>query len=105
MNSPSQRSVAEDETMSGQTVATARKHDRKLSADELRELIARTGVEQVVDTAEAAALLSVSVQCMRRWSATGAGPLQPRRLTGGPRARLRWAVADIKAVLSGERAA
>lgn len=88
--------------MSEPTPATARRtHDRKLTADELRALIERTGVEQVVHTAEAAALLGVSVQCMRRWSATRTGPLQPRRLTGGRRPRLRWAVADIQAVLRG----
>lgn len=80
------------------TEAPRKKVQRKLSADELRQLLERTQVDQVVDTVGAAALLGVTPQTMRRWACYGEGPIQPRRAFG----RLRWAVADINAVLNGE---
>jgi hypothetical protein len=83
------------------TEASRKKVQRKLSADELRQLLNRTQVDQVVDTVGAAALLGVTPQTMRRWACYGEGPIKPRRMFG----RLRWAVADINAVLNGEACA
>jgi hypothetical protein len=78
------------------TEAPRKKVQRKLSTDELHQLLDRTGIDQTVDTVEAAALLGVSPQTMRRWACYGEGPIQPRRAFG----RLRWPVADIKSVLT-----
>jgi hypothetical protein len=80
------------------TTEARKKVQRKLSNDELRQLLDRTQVDQTVDTVEAAALLRVTPQTMRRWACYGEGPIRPRRMFG----RLRWAVADINAVLNGE---
>jgi uncharacterized protein (DUF2342 family) len=78
--------------------APRKKAQRELSNTELKALLDRTGVEQTVDTVEAASLLRVKPQTMRRWACYGEGPIQARRAFG----RLRWAVADIEKVLSGE---
>jgi hypothetical protein len=80
------------------TTEARKKVQRKLSNDELRQLLDRTQVDQTVDTVEAAALLRVTPQTMRRWACYGEGPIKPRRAFG----RLRWAVAEITAVLNGE---
>ena len=88
-----------------ESVTTAARKRRELSNDELKALLDRTEVEQTVDTVEAASLLRVRPQTMRRWACERTGPaldthgnrLSPRRVFG----RLRWAVADIKKVLSG----
>ena len=87
--------------MESVTTAAPRKKkaQRELSNDELKQLLDRTGVEQTVDTVEAASLLRVKPQTMRRWACYGEGPITARRAFG----RLRWAVADIEKVLSGER--
>jgi hypothetical protein len=92
--------VIEDDTMEPITTGT-RAHDRVPSNDELKQLLDRTGVDAVVSTGEAAALLRVAPQTMRRWACEGSGPIRPRRMFG----RLRWAVADINRVLNGETAA
>lgn len=76
--------------------AQIRRH-RSLSAEERRELHARTNVEQTVATAEAAALLGYQQQTLRRWSCQGDGPIRPRRVNG----RLRWLVSEIRALLAG----
>ena len=64
---------------------------------EHRALFERTGVDQYVATDEAATLLGVAPQTLRRWACEGSGPIRPRKLNG----RLRWSVAEIQAVLSG----
>jgi hypothetical protein len=74
-----------------------KRQSRTLSPDEFRRLTERTGVAQHVPTPEAAALLGVTAQTMRRWACYGTGPLRPIRING----RLRWAVEGIQAVLSG----
>jgi hypothetical protein len=85
-------------TMALATTDTPRKaQGRTLSPDEFRRLTERTGVAQHVPTAEAAALLNVAPQTMRRWACEGSGPLRPIRVNG----RLRWSVEAIAAVLSG----
>jgi hypothetical protein len=83
--------------MTSLTTAEPRKQ-REISNDEFKQLLERTGVNQFVDTVEAASLLRVKPQTMRRWACYGEGPIQARRACG----RLRWAVADIKRVLNGE---
>jgi hypothetical protein len=80
------------------TTEPRKKVQRKLTPDELRALLERTRVDQTVDTVEAAALLGVTAQCLRRWACYGDGPIKPRRAFG----RLRWAVADISQCVSGE---
>lgn len=70
---------------------------RVLSLEERRELHARTDVEETVATAEAAALLGYQQQTLRRWACQGDGPIRPRRVNG----RLRWSVAEIRALLAG----
>ena len=83
--------------MSVATTETPRKaQGRTLSPDEFRRLTERTGVAQHVPTAEAAALLNVAPQTMRRWACQGSGPLRPVRING----RLRWSVDSIAAILS-----
>ena len=61
-----------------------------------RRLCDAVAVEHTVTTAEAAVLLGVSQQTMRRWSCQGSGPIRPRRVNG----RLRWSVAEIRAVVN-----
>jgi len=67
------------------------------TAAEHRALFERTGVDQYVDTADAARLLGLAAQTLRRWNCEGSGPIRPRKMNG----RLRWSVAEIQAVLSG----
>ncbi len=68
----------------------------KFSLDELRQLYARTGIEQTVDTNEAAVLLGKEPQTLRRWACEGSGPIRPIRVNG----RLRWSVASIQQALN-----
>ena len=82
--------------MQSESTGTARTR-RGLSPDEHRRLFERTGVDQYVPTAEAATLLGVAAQTMRRWACEGSGPIRPRKVAG----RLRWSVAEIQALLSG----
>ena len=77
-------------------LTTATRKRRELTNDELKQVLDRTGVEQFTDTVEAASLLRVKPQTMRRWACYGSGPIQARRVAG----RLRWAVADIKKLLA-----
>ncbi len=72
-----------------------------LSPDEFRHLHERTGVEQTVDTAEAATLLGRKPQTLRRWACDGSGPIRPRKVNG----LLRWSVAEIRALLGGNATA
>lgn len=62
-----------------------------------RQLCEAVAVDHTVGTQEAAVLLGVAPQSLRRWSCQGSGPLRPRHVNG----RLRWSVADIRAVLAG----
>lgn len=47
---------------------------------------------------EAAAVLAMQPQSLRRWACYGCGPIQPIRIGG----RLRWRIADIERLLNGE---
>lgn len=62
-------------------------------------LFDRIGLEQTVDTDEAATLLGKKPQTLRRWACEGSAPegLRPRKVLG----RLRWSVAEIRALLAG----
>jgi len=71
---------------------------RSLSPEEQRRLFERTGVDQTAPTNEAAALLGNQPQTLRRWACEGSGPIRPRRING----RLRWSIAEIRALLSGQ---
>jgi len=68
-----------------------------LSLEEIRQLREQTSVEETVSTAEAAGLLRYRSQTLRRWASQGSGPIRPRRVNG----RLRWSVAEIRALLAG----
>lgn len=82
-----------------------------LSLDEFRHLHERTGVEQTVDTTEAAALLGKKPQTLRRWACDGSGPIRPIRVKypakkdGKSKGPLRWSVAEIRALLAGNATA
>lgn len=56
------------------------------------------GVPAHVDTDTAAKLLGVQPQSLRRWACQGEGPLAPIKIGD----RLRWRLADIRAVLNGD---
>jgi hypothetical protein len=71
---------------------------RTLSSDELRQLVAHTGIDETLSTREAAALLGRKPQTLRRWSCDNSGPIHPMRAGSV----LRWKVADIRAVLGGQ---
>ena len=58
----------------------------ELSTDEIRQLHDRTAIGQYIHTIEAATLLGVAPQTMRRWACEGSGPIRPRKVAG----RLRW---------------
>lgn len=71
-------------------------------ADELRtamlaELRSRVGIDETLGTLEAAAMIGYQPQTLRRWACEGSGPIRPRRING----RLRWSVAEIRALLAG----
>lgn len=65
-----------------------------------RQLCEAVAVDHTVSTEEAAVLLGVAPQTLRRWACHGSGPVRPRHLNG----RLRWPVKAIRSVLSGEMA-
>jgi hypothetical protein len=89
-NSAKPRAIAENDM---QPEATA--------AEQRRTLCDATGVDATVNTHEAALMLGVTVQSLRRWSCRGNGPIRPRHVAG----RLRWAVADISALLASKSSA
>lgn len=62
-----------------------------------REICDAAAVDHCVTTREAAAMLGLAEQTLRRYSCDGTGPIRPRRLNG----RLRWSVAEIRALLAG----
>jgi DNA-binding transcriptional regulator YiaG len=70
---------------------------QRVSAEEIENLRARTGIDETVGTPEAAALFGYRQQTLRRWASDGSGPIRPRRVNG----RLRWSVAQIRALLAG----
>lgn len=52
---------------------------------------------EVLPTAPAAVSINRRPQTLRKWAATGTGPIQPLRIHG----RLAWRVSDLQALLSG----
>ena len=78
--------------------------NRTLSDDELARLYERNSPHYLITTEEAAALLRLTPQTLRRWSCEDSGPLvggeriKPRRIGG----RLRWPLAVIKSLAAGE---
>ena len=76
-------------------------HKRTLSDEELSRLHERTKLDPLLGTIEAAALLGLRPQTLRRWACENGGPIKPRRIGG----RLRWALADIKVLRAGESVA
>jgi hypothetical protein len=75
--------------------------NRTLSDDELTRLYERTSPHYLITTEEAAALLRLRPQTLRRWACENSGPLKPRRIGG----RLRWLFADVKSLAAGESVA
>lgn len=63
-----------------------------------RQICDAAAVEHTVQTNEAAAMLGLAPQTLRRWSCDGSGPIRPRRLNN----RLRWSVAEIRALLAAQ---
>jgi hypothetical protein len=66
---------------------TAAKTNRFLNDDEVGQLADRVGVDHVVTTAQAAVLLQVAPQTLRKWACGETGPLKPRRMFGRLRGR------------------
>jgi hypothetical protein len=50
-------------------------------------------------TTEAAALINRAPQTLRKWACLECGPIRPVRING----RLAWRVADLEALLLGEK--
>jgi hypothetical protein len=80
---------------------TTDSHNRTLSDEELTRLHERTKLDLLLGTAEAAALLGLRPQTLRRWACDGSGPIKPRRIGS----RLQWLLGEIKAVRAGESVA
>lgn len=81
--------------------------NRTLSDDELTRLYERNSPHYLITTEEAAALLRLTPQTLRRWACADSGPLvggeriKPRRIGG----RLRWPLGVIKSLAAGESVA
>lgn len=76
-------------------------HNRMLSDLELNQLRERTNLEAFLTTVEAASVLRLRPQTLRRWASDGSGPLKPRRFAG----RLRWSLSELKQICAGESVA
>ncbi|MFL9885214.1 helix-turn-helix domain-containing protein [Paraburkholderia agricolaris] len=55
------------------------------------------GIEQVVTTDEAAAVINRKPQTLRKWACLENGPIRPVRING----RLAWRVSDLRALIEG----
>ncbi len=59
----------------------------------------RADLPEVLPTDEAAAAINRAPQTLRKWACLENGPIRPIRING----RLAWYVADLNALLNGER--
>ena len=59
--------------------------------------LAVLGIEQVVTTDEAAAVINRKPQTLRKWACLENGPIRPVRING----RLAWRVSDLRALIEG----
>jgi hypothetical protein len=55
------------------------------------------GIEAILPTDEAAAVLNRRPQTLRKWACLENGPIRPIRING----RLAWRVSDLQQLLSG----
>jgi len=62
-----------------------------------RPPLAALGLESVLTTDEAAAVINRKPQTLRKWACLENGPIRPIRING----RLAWRVADLRALLNG----
>ncbi|QKL53554.1 helix-turn-helix domain-containing protein [Ralstonia solanacearum] len=62
-------------------------------------LAAIAGARDCITTREAAAVLNLTQQTLRRWACFENGPIRPARING----RLGWRVTDLAALLNGEK--
>lgn len=62
---------------------------------------ARANVEQFLTTIEAAELLRLKPQTLRKWACKKSGPVQPRRVT----TRLLWSADEIRKLTASSVAA
>jgi len=62
-----------------------------------RPPLADLGLESVLTTDEAAAVINRKPQTLRKWACLENGPIRPIRING----RLAWRVADLRALLNG----
>lgn len=59
--------------------------------------LAVLGIERVVTTDEAAAVINRKPQTLRKWACLETGPIRPVRING----RLAWRVSDLRALIEG----
>jgi len=59
----------------------------------------RGALPKVLPTREAAAVINRSPHTLRIWACLDKGPIRPVRIHG----RLAWRVADLKALLNGDK--
>jgi len=62
-----------------------------------RPTLVTLGLESVLTTDEAAAVINRKPQTLRKWACLENGPIRPIRING----RLAWRVADLRALLNG----
>ena len=62
-----------------------------------RPTLVTLGLESVLTTDEAAAVINRKPQTLRNWACLENGPIRPIRING----RLAWRVADLRALLNG----
>lgn len=64
----------------------------------LNNLLAHTGLPEVLPTNEAAPAINRAPQTLRKWACLENGPIRPIRING----RLAWKVSDLQKLLNGE---
>jgi hypothetical protein len=66
--------------------------------DQIKKVLNRAELPEVVTTAEAALALNRKPQTLRKWACLENGPIRPVRING----RLAWKVSDLRNLLEGK---
>jgi hypothetical protein len=67
-----------------------------VSDEAAKRIRARANVDQLLTTAEAAELLRLNPQTLRKWACKDTGPIKPRRFTS----KLLWSADEIRVLVS-----